>query len=156
MPWPMVMLLATLALLLTTTVMNVFPNYWGLPEVQPEERARDRRTVRHTAVLACAAVLGWLVVRRGERSWRTAASLLVLAAAAGGTVADLAEPGVQLAGIEVRRAQYLLGILALPAAIRLGPGLAVPDLTPKGVLTGYAAPDLTPKGVLADYAAQRL
>lgn len=141
MPWPMALLLATMALIVITSRLNVFPNYWDLPETQPEERARDRRTVRNVAVLACVAVLGWLVVRRGERSWRTAAALLILAAAAGGTVADMAHPGVQLAGLPARRAQYLLFLLAVPAALRLGPGLAVRDLTPKGMLTSGAAPE---------------
>ena len=134
--WPMVLLLATLAVIVLTSRMNIFPDYWDLDEVQPQERQRDRQLIRDVVVLACVAVLGGLLLRAGVWTWKTAAALLILLLAAAGTVLERISPGTQVAGQAVRSAPYLLGLLALPAAARLGPGLDVADLTPKGMLTG--------------------
>jgi Na+/H+ antiporter NhaD/arsenite permease-like protein len=135
--WPMVLLIATLALLVIMSPSVVFPDYWDVEEHQPEERARDRKLIADAAVLLCAAVLAPLIVRRSPSllTWRFALSMLAVVVATGATVAAIASPEARILGRPVRLGQYALALLALPAALRVGPGLAVPDITPKGVLT---------------------
>lgn len=135
--WPMVLLIATLALLVIVSPSVVFPDYWDMEEHQPEERARDRTLIADVAVLLCAAVLVSLIVRRAPSllTWRFALSMLAVAVATGATVAAIVSPEARILGRPVRLGQYALALLALPAALRVGPGLAVPDITPKGVLT---------------------